>query len=389
MKFLWLVWSSLKRERVRTLLTLLSVLIAFVLFGYLAAIRRALSQGVDVAGADRLVVRHKLSITRLLPRSYESDIEQISGVVEATHMTWFGGVYQEPGNSFPQFAVNPEEYLEMYPEFLVSEVQKDMWFRTRTGAIVGRATAERFGWEVGDRIPIQATVWTRSDRRLMWDFDLVGIYDGAERGTDTSRFLFQYDYFDEARELWHDHATRGVVSWFIVRVEDPDHATRVAKAIDDIFANSAAETKAETASAFLQGIAKQVGDIGAIIQAILGAAFFTILLVVGNTMALSVRERTGELALLKAVGFTDGKVLALVFTEAVSIAAIGGLLGLGLAWLMISAGDPTDGLMPMFFFPRKDIFVGVGLVISLGLLAGLVPAVQAGKLRIADALRRL
>ena len=384
MKFLALVWGNLKRKKVRTILTLLSILVAFILFAYLAAIRQALSQGVDVAGVDRLVVRHKVSIIQFLPGSYEADMEELSNVAEATHSTWFGGIYQEPRNFFPQFPVKPEEYLGMYPEFLLPEDQRQAWFRTRTGAIIGRATADRFGFEVGDKVPIQATIWTHSGGERTWEFDVVGIYDGAEPGTDTTQFLFHYDYFDEARDF-----ARGSVGWYIVRVADPEAAVQVAAAIDDTFANSPAETKAETEGAFVQGFADQVGNIGAIIQAVLAAVFFTILLVAGNTMAQSVRERTGELAVLKAMGFTDGQVLGLVLMEALTIAALGGFLGLGLAWMMISAGDPTGGLLPIFFLPQKDIIIGVFLVVGLGLATGLLPALQAGRLRIADALRRL
>ena len=252
-------------------------------------------------------------------------LKKIEGVAEATHATWFGGIYQEPKNFFAQFPVKPEEYLAMYPEFLLPEDQKQAWLRTRTGAVAGRTTAERFDWKVGDKIPIQATIFTRSGGQRTWEFDLVGIYDGADAGTDTTQFLFRHDYFDEARDL-----ARGQIGWYYVRVEDPSNAASIAEAIDQEFANSPAETKAETEGAFVQGFADQIGNIGAIIQAIVGAVFFTILLVAGNTMAQSVRERTGEIAVLKAVGFTDTHVLGLVLTEAMIIAAMGGFVGLGL-----------------------------------------------------------
>jgi putative ABC transport system permease protein len=365
-------------------LTLASIFVAFVLYGYLAAIRTALSAGVDVAGADRLVVRHKVSIIQLLPASYEADIEQVPGVAEATYSTWFGGIYQEPRNFFPQMVVNPEEYLSMYPEFQLPKEQREEWLRTRTGAVVGRTTANRFGWKVGDKIPIQATFWTQGGGNKIWEFDLVGIYDGAKDGVDTTQFLFRFDYFDEARDN-----VRGWVGWYIVRVSDPDRAVEVAKAIDDRFANSPAETKAETEGAFVRAFAEQIGNIGAIMQAILSAVFFTILLVAGNTMAQSVRERTGELAVLKAVGFTDGRVLALVLAEALSIAALGGFAGLALSYFLISLGDPTGGSFPVFFFPTRDVVVGLMIVVLLGVATGFLPALQAGRLRIADALRRL
>jgi putative ABC transport system permease protein len=280
--------------------------------------------------------------------------------------------------------VEPEQYLSLYPEFLLPENEKEAWFATRTGAIVGRNTAERFGWKVGDRIPIQATIWTHDGGERTWEFDLMGIYDGAEPGTDTTQFLFHYDFFDEARDF-----ARGQVGWYIARVGDPAEAVDVAKRIDAEFANSPAETKTETEGAFVQAFAEQVGNIGAILMAVLSAVFFTILLVAGNTMAQSVRERVGEIAVLKALGFTDGTVLGLVLAEALAIAGLGGLLGLGLASLLISFGDPTNGALPVFFFPRRDLVVGVVLVILLGLLTGIFPALQAGRLRIAQALRRL
>ncbi|MEE9263696.1 MAG: FtsX-like permease family protein, partial [Vicinamibacteria bacterium] len=217
-----------------------------------------------------------------------------------------------------------------------------------------------------------------------WEFELVGIYEGAEKGTDTSNFLFRHDYFDEARDFG-----RGQVGWYYVRVEDPDKAVDVAKAIDEQFANSPYETKAETEGAFLKAFADQVGDIGTIIMAVLAAVFFTILLVAGNTMAYSVRERVGELAVLKAVGFTDRQVLGLVLAEALWLAAVGGFLGLGIGWFLISLGDPTNGALPVFFFPPRDIVLGVVLVLALGFAAGILPALEAGRLRIADALRRL
>jgi putative ABC transport system permease protein len=384
MKYARLVWANLKRKKIRTLLTLFSIVVAFVLFGYLAAIRQALSAGVDVAGADRLVVRHKVSIIQPLPGSYEAEMEQLSGVAEVAHASWFGGIYQKPSNFFPQMPVVPEEYLSLYPEFLLTDAEKQAWFATRTGAVVGRATAERFGWKVGDKVPIQATIWTFGGGKTTWEFDIVGIYDGKEKGVDTTNFFFRYDYFDEARDFG-----RGLVGWYIVRVEDPADAVAVAKRIDDNFANSPAETKAETEGAFVQGFAEQIGNIGAIMVAILAAVFFTILLVAGNTMAQSVRERVGELGVLKALGFTDGGVLGLVLAEAVVIAALGGFTGLAIAWMAISQGDPTGGALPIFFFPTRDLIVGIVLVVALGLATGILPALQAGRLRIADALRRL
>ena len=383
MKFWPLIWSALRRKRVRTFFTLLSILIAFLLYGYLAAVNMAFRLGVDVTGADRLVLRHKVSFSILLPESYLGRIEATPGVVEATHASWFGGIYQEPKNFFPQMAVEPEGYLALYSEFLLPEEQKQAWLADRTAAIVGRNTAERFGWKIGDRIPIQATVWRKADGSSAWEFNLVGIYDGAESATDTTQFLFHYDYFDEARMF-----AKGQVGWYIVRINDPAHADDIAQRIDTQFANSFYETKTSTEKAFIQGFAKQIGNIGAIIGGILTAVFFTILLVTGNTMMQSVRERTAELAVLKTVGFSNRLVLLLVLVESLTLAAVGGVLGLTLAWWAIGRGDPTGGALPIFFLPPQDVLLGGGFMVALGLLTGLLPAVQAMRLRVVDAVRR-
>jgi putative ABC transport system permease protein len=382
-KYLYLIWSNLQRKKIRTVLTVLSILVAFMLFGYLGAIRQAFSQGIDVAGLDRLIVRHKVSLIQLLPASYEAQIEQIDGVVDAVHQTWFGGIYQEPGNFFAQLPVEPEEYLEMFPEILLSDQEKQAWLNTRSGAIAGRTTAERFGWKVGDRIPINATIWTREGGERTWEFDLVGIYDGAEKGTDTTNFLFRYDFFDESRG-WG----KGQVGWYTVRIADPDRAAEVAAAIDDRFANSPFETKTEPEGAFLQGFANQIGDIGLIMMSIIAAVFFTILLVAGNTMAYAVRERTNELAVLKAIGFSDRGVLGLVLGESVAMTMLGGGAGLFLAWVLVSLGDPSRGSLPVFFIPAQNYFFGVLLIAAVALAAGILPALQAQRLRIADAMRR-
>jgi putative ABC transport system permease protein len=383
MKYIHLVWANLRRKKLRTALTLLSILVAFLLYGYLAAIRHAFNAGIDVAGADRLMVRHRVSLIQPLPESYQQRIARIPGVDAVIHASWFGGIYQDPKQFFPQFPVEPEPYLDMYPEFLLPEEQRQAWFATRTGAIAGRNTADRFGWKIGDRIPIQATVWRQQGGQQTWEFDLVGIYDGTEKGTDTTQLLFHYDYFDEARAFG-----QGMVGWYIVRVDDPEQAAEVARRIDDEFANSPAETRSETEKAFIQGFAKQIGDIGKIMVGILSAVFFTILLVAGNTMAQSVRERIKELAVLKSLGFSHTGVLGLVLAESCLLAIAGGALGLCLSWMMISLGDPTKGALPIFFFPTTDLIIGVVLVVLLGLVTGVMPALQAMRLRIADGLRR-
>jgi len=383
MKYLYLIFSNLKRKKLRTGLTLMSILVAFLLFGYLAAIRQAFDAGVEVAGADRLIVRHKVSIIQLLPESYEARIEQVDGVDNAVASTWFGGIYQEPRNFFAQIPIKPEELFDMFPEYVVSDEQKAAWLATRTGALVGRGTMERFGWKIGDRIPINATIWRKKDGGMTWEFDIVAVYDGAEKGTDTSQFFFRYDYFDETRANG-----QGLVGWYTVRVTDPDRAAEVASAIDAEFANSPQETKTEPEGAFIQGFANQIGNIAFIIISIMSAVFFTILLVAGNTMAYTVRERTNELAVLKAIGFTDRGVLGLVLGESLALTCVGGVLGLGLAMLLVSLGDPTDGSFPVFYLPVSSILAGFALIVAMAFVAGILPALQAQRLQIADALRR-
>lgn len=384
MKFLHLIWSDLKRKKLRTGLTLLSVLVAFVLFGLLASIKQALSGGVTLEGANRLVVRQKVSIINLLPESYKARMERIPGVDLAVHQTWFGGVYQDPKNFFMQTPVVPEEFLDMHPEFILPPEQKKAWLATRTGAIVGRKTADRFHWKIGDKIPIQTSIWAQTDGTRTWEFDIVGIYSGRDKNTDTTPLFFRYDYFEEARA-----GAKGQVGWYTIRIKDPSQAAAIAKLVDQEFENSPYETKTEPEGAFIQGWAKQVGNIALITASILGAVFFTILLVAGNTMSQAVRERTGELGVLKAIGFTNNQVLALVLAESCLVAVLGGALGLALAWLITSGGDPTGGMLPQFFFPHRDLWVGIGLSLLLGLATGIFPAISAMRLRVADALRRM
>jgi len=385
MKFLHLIWCNLKRKKLRTSLTLLSIVVAFVLFGFLSAIQQALVGGVELAGADRLIVRQKVSIINLLPVSYEARMERIPGVDFSTHQTWFGGIYQDPKNFFMQNPVEPEKFLKIHPEIILPPEQEKVWLATRTGAIVGRRTAERFGWKIGDKVPIRSTIWTLPDGSQTWTFDIVGIYDGKDKGTDTTPLFFRYDYFDESRSYG-----KGQVGWYTIRIKDPAQAAEVAKRVDEEFENSPAETKTEPEGAFIQGWASQIGNIVFIVGAILSAVFFTILLVTGNTMAQAVRERTGELGVLKAIGFTNAQVVALVLAESCLLAVIGGTVGLGLARVITPVlAQNLAGLLPMFFLPTRALFTGLGFSIALGLITGIFPALQAMRLRVADALRRM
>jgi len=383
MKYLPLLWRSLFRRKVRTIFTLLAVLVAFTLFGFLVAIEAAFGMGVELAGNERLVLIHKVSLIQLLPESYLERIRATPGVTDVCYQTWFGGIYQDPKNFFMQTPVDPDCLLRMYPEYTLPEAQKKAWIADRQGAIAGRTTAEKYGWKIGDRIPIQATIWRKKDNSTNWEFNLVGIYDGAEQGTDTTQFFFQYKYFDESRLF-----AKGQVGWYVVRIANASRAPQIAGQIDSLFANSPAETKTTTEKAFVQAFANQVGNIALIVRSIIAMAFFIILLVTANTMAESVRERTSELAVLKTLGFTDGRVLALVLVESCLIAGVGGFLGLGLAGVLVPK-IPTGNLLPNLFVPTASLGLGIALVFGLGLVAGIFPALGAMRLRIVDALRRV
>ena len=386
MRFWPLLWGNFKRHKARTIFTLLSIVVAFVLFAYLAAVKVAFSAGVDVAGADRLFTTHKTSIIQPLPASYKDEIARVPGVVAVTHATWFGGIYQNANKGFQgvfQGPVEPEAYLTMYPEFKVPDEQRRAWEDDREGVLVGITTAKRYGWKIGDRVPIQGTFWRKKDGSNLWEFNIRGIYTGG-KGVDTTQFLFHYDYFDEARQIG-----QGIVGWYIVRIADPARVAEVCKRIDAAFENSPAETKTVTEKALAQGFADQIGNVGAIIQWILAAVFFTLLLVTGNTIAQSVRERTSELAVLKTVGFSNARTLSLVLAESSLLALLGGGIGLTLGAMAIAGGDPTGGFLPIFYFPTRDIVTGVIVVVLLGIVSGILPALQAMRLRIVDALRRV
>lgn len=386
MKFLPLLWSSLRRRTLRTVFTLLSIAVAFTLFGVLMATRTAFSAGVTVAGAERLVMLDKVSMVNALPLRYRAQIASTPGVADVTHGNWFGGIYQDPKNVFATIAVEPESWVRIHPEFVVSRSQQQAWLANRTGAMVGLETAQRFNWRLGDRVPLQGTIYRRPDGRP-WEFTIEAIYDSPEGVADRTQFFVHQAYLNET--LAPGAYGRDEVTYFVVKVADPRQSEQVASRLDALFTGSTPQTKTATEKAFVSSFANQIGDIGAIMLAIAGAVLFTILIVTGNTMAEATRERTSELAVLKTLGFSDGKIVALVLAESCLIALAGGGLGLGLAIAGITAiGDPTRGMLPPIHLPPGEIARGAGFIVMLGVMAGLLPALQARRLRIVDALRR-
>ncbi|MBP8274211.1 MAG: FtsX-like permease family protein [Acidobacteria bacterium] len=381
MKYFSLIWRNLLRRKTRTAFTLLMIFIAFVLYGFLMTVRGAFTVGVEVASAERLIMMHKVSLIQLLPISYEQQIRTTPGVVAATHATWFGGTYKDLANQFAVMAVDPTPFMDMFPEFKITEADKKQWLSDRQGAIVGRDTANRYGWKVGDRVPINGTIWQPKQGET-WFFNISAIYDG-DKNVDKTTFYFRYDYLDENRR-----GAFGQVGWYTVRIADPNRSAEVGAAIDSQFANSSAETKTSPEKAFMQGFANQIGNIGFIMVSIVTGVLFVLLLNVANQMGQSVRERTSEIAVLKTLGFSNGLVLSLVLAESVVLAVIGGGLGLGLVWMMVQSGGFNNAFLPVFAFSTSDLSMGIALCLSLGLLAGILPATSAMRLRITDALRR-
>jgi len=379
MKYLHLIWANLKRKKLRTTLTIGSFAVALFLFGILVVVHFAFYQGIEVAGADRLVVINRTSIIQPLPMSYKEKLLRLKGIEAVTFANWFGGVYQEEKNFFPQFAIDSDTYREMFPEFTIADEQWKAFLADREGAAVGAATAKRYGFKLGDRIPIKGTIFQGT-----WEFNVRAIYTGTRPGDDQTQFWFHYKYLDERGPQW----IKGIVGWYTVRIADTDDAVAVTRAIDDGFANSPFETKTETERAFAASFAKQMGNIELLIMSIGAVVFFTLLLVTGNTMAIAVRERTGELAVLKTVGFTDLGVLLLILGESLFIALQGGLLGVLLAW---GAAPGLANALPgfTFYLSPSQLAGGVGLAVLVGLLAGLLPALSAMRLRVVDALRRV
>ena len=385
MKYFRLIWKNVWRKKIRTLLTILSVFVAFLLFSLLSAIGFA-RYCAKVRSAVWIIIcaGHKVSLINPIPMSYQNRILATEGVASVTHASWFGGYYQEPKNQFGQFPVDPQSYFDMYPEFDLPAEQLEAFKRNRTGAVVGKELATLFGWKVGDRIPIQATIWTKADGGRTWEFDIEGIFSTSDPRGSTALMLFQYDYFEESRAFG-----KGTVGWYILRVSPGADPVQVAKAIDLQFANSPNETKTSTEAAFAKSFTQQFGNIALIVTLILGAVFFTLLLVSGNTMSQSVRERISELAVLKTLGFTDRSVLGIVLSESILIMLIGGLLGLGIGWVLVQGmAEKMGAMLPGLFLSPGAILSAIGIMIGAGVVAGIFPAIKAMRLSIIEALAR-
>ncbi|HZO22483.1 MAG TPA: FtsX-like permease family protein [Steroidobacteraceae bacterium] len=384
MKYLHLVFAALMRRKTRTLFTLFSVLAAFLLFGLLDSVRTFFDQaGSGVAGVDRLITISKVSFTLSLPKSLLQRIQATPGVAKVTYANWFGGIYQDPKNFFANQAV-ADNFFDLYPERLIPAAQLRAFHDTRTGAVVGEALIQKFHWKIGDKIPLQATIFPQKGGSNTWTFDLVGIYHLADPKlkAQENALFFNWDYFDEARAFGN-----GNVGWYVTKVADRDRANQVAQAIDALSANSDHETKTQTEQAFTAAFVSQFADIGLIVGAIMGAVFFTLVLLTGNTMAQAVRERIPELAVLKTIGFSNRSVLGLVLSESAALLVLGSLLGLAIAGIIVGGLRGTVGsAIPMHPIDGAIWLRGVLLAVLIGLLVGALPAMRGMRLRIVDAL---
>jgi len=383
-KHLPLVWAGLFRRKARTLLTLASVVVAFLLFGLLQAVQTAFEAGADTADAKRLLTTARYSIIELLPMAHERRIEAVPGVVGVAHAELFGAKYQNESNAFAVFAVDPARYLDMYPQFTIAPAQRQAFIQSRTGALAGQRLVDRFHWKLGQKLPLNSEIHPKADGSMSWEFDLVGIIDAEDptvrRNTDI--VLINATYFDEARLIG-----KGRTGWYIERIADPSQARAIAAEIDRLFANSPDETKTQPEKEFAIGFAKQIGDIGALVTRILIAVFFTILILTGNTMAQSLRERIPELAILKTLGFSDARVTGLVLAESVLLLLLGGALGMAAAvGTMPFVNGSTGGRFPPLFVEGATWLRAVLLILALALAIGLPPALRARRLRIVQAL---
>jgi putative ABC transport system permease protein len=384
MKYFGLIWRSLWRKRIRTSLTILSVVVAFLLFTLLNAIGQAFNTGGVMSGAERLVVVDKITIINSLPISYLNRIAAVPGVEAVVQQSWFGGYYQEPNRQFFQAPTDPDAYLDVYPEVAIPEDQLNAWRDNRVGAVIGRQLADQYGWNVGDRVPIHSTIYRKRDGTQVWEFDIVGIFDTSDPKGVTNFLLFRHDYFAEANAFGD-----GFVGWYTLRLAEGADAIEIANTIDTQFANSPNETETSSEAAFAASFAKQLGNIALIVQLILGAVFFTLLLVTGNTMSQSVRERISELAVLKTLGFRDGTVLGIVLSESILVMLIGGLIGLLLGWVAaVGMSTALAGFLPGVIVTAEIVALAIAFMIAAGILAGLFPALGARRLSIVDALAR-
>jgi putative ABC transport system permease protein len=382
-KFIGLVFKSARRSKRRTALTMLSVAIAVFLFAALRAVLDGFDAVSAASSATRIVTIRSTSMIFNMPTSHAELIRSTPGVQDVTWANWFGGIYKDPKNFFAQVAIEPESYLRMYPEFIVSPEERAAFLEDRTGCLVGDGLAKKYGFKVGDRIVIQPGIpyYGTED----YPFTVRGIYKAGSSAVDNQTLLFHWKYIDERG------AVKGQVGWYVAKVADPDRAAQIATAIDQKFANSPYETKTDTEQAFFASFASMLGNLNLLLGSVALAVVLTTLFVAGNTMAMSVRERTTEIAVMRTLGFPGATIFLLVVGEGLMVAIAGGAVGALLARLTINGEylGMTGGFIPAFGVSNGNVVVGLGLSALIGLLAAVIPAGMASRLKIVDALRRV
>ena len=378
MKFLHLVWAGVWRRKGRAILTLLSVLNAFLLFGILQGFASGLNGVVGETRGDILYVTNRVSILEGLPLGHMARIRTVAGVKAVTPLVVFTSSYRDPRNTVAAVAVDPETFFETYPSLSAAPSQLQAMRQSRTGALIGTTMQQLRGWKVGETIPLRSMFWPNRDGSQTWPVKIVGTYVSKDPNFGANNLLLNYSYVDEGRM-----SQKGTANLFIIRIGDPTQASGVSNAVDALFANSPHETKTATQGQYVQDQIKQIGDIGFVVRAIMGAVFFALLLSVGTVMMQSVRERTPELAVLKTLGFSDGTVLGIVLCETLIFCLFAAALGLGLAALLFPVAKTLVG-----FSITAGPVMALGFVAALvlALLTGLPPALRAMRLQIVDAL---
>jgi putative ABC transport system permease protein len=379
MKYFMLIWAGLWRKKARTIFTMLSVIVAFLLFGLLQGINLGFANVVTNLNVNRLFTSNKYSMVEGMPIALANRISAIPHVSGITHLTYFGGFFQDKRNAIGVFASDIQVLFKLYPEFTMPKDQLEAMQRTPNGAVITSALAKQYGWKLGDRIPIGTSIWTKKDGRNDYQFEIVGIFDIKGTGaTGPNSFYINFNYFDEERRF-----SNGIVHYYITGIDDPHRAQDVITALDGLTANSSDETKTQTEQAFAASQLKQLGDINFIVNAIVGAVLFTLLFLTGNTMMQSMRERVPELAVLKTLGFTDGKVSMFVLFESIALCVVSAGIGLGLARLGFMGIKNVFGGLTM---PPSVIVIGIAIAVVVAVASGLPPALRAKRLNIVDAL---
>ncbi len=385
MAWLSFLWANLTRRKLRLVFTLASIVLAFLMFAMLDALRTSLTQAVNLTGADRLITISKVSIIDSFPLSHYQKVIAVPGVKAAVHLNWFGGVYKDSKQQIPVFPLNVDDFFKVYPEVKLAPEELAAWKADRQGMVIGRVLADNYGWKKGDRVPIKSSIFRKANNSDTWEFNIVGIYSVENSaGWDNQSAMFHYDYYNESLQFGRDQ-----IGWMTIKVADPSQSEAIAKRIDAQFENSSDETKTATEKAFTKQFLEQIGNIGKILVSVVFAVFFVMLLVTANTMALSVRERTNEIGVLKTLGFSSGSILRVIVGEAVLLTVVGGLIGFGLGALFVKGLQPfMTRYFPLFEVADSTIITALVLMISLGIITGLWPAMTAMRLRIVDALRR-